>query len=82
MAFNREKLTCYANNARTGVTPAYWKYDNTAGDTVTASGYFADNRLSVNDIVQVLNSSHQETDYYVSAVANGAATVTAVTYGA
>ena len=32
MAFNREKLICYANNARTGVTPAYWKYDNTGGD--------------------------------------------------
>ena len=80
MAFNREKLICYANNARTGVTPAYWKYDNTAGDTVTASGFFKDHRLSANDIVQVLNSSHQETDYYVSAVDNGAATVTAVSY--
>lgn len=80
MAFSREKLICYANNARTGVTPAYWKYDNTAGDTVTASGYFKDNRLSANDIVQVLNSSHQETDYYVSAVSGGAATVVAVTY--
>ena len=78
MAFNREKLVCYANNARTGVTPAYWKYDNTAGDTVTASGFFKDNRLAVNDIVQVLNSSHQETNYYVSAASNGAATVTAV----
>lgn len=78
MAFNREKLACYANNARTGVTPAYWKYDNTAGDTVTASGYFEDNRLSVNDIIEVLGSNHAETRYYVSAVANGKATVTAV----
>jgi hypothetical protein len=78
MAFNREKLACYANNARTGVTPAYWKYDNTAGDTVTASGYFEDNRLSVNDIIEVLGANHAETRYYVSAVANGKATVTAV----
>jgi hypothetical protein len=78
MAFNREKLACYANNARTGVTPAYWKYDNTAGDTVTASGYFEDNRLSTNDIIEVLGANHAETRYYVSAVANGKATVTAV----
>lgn len=78
MAFNREKLACYANNARTGVTPAYWKYDNTAGDTVTADGFFDDNRMSVNDIVEVLGSNHAETRYYVSAVANGKATVTAV----
>lgn len=78
MAFNREKLACYANNARTGVTPAYWKYDNTAGDTVTASGFFKDNRLAANDIVEVLASDHSETAYYVSAVSNGAATVTAV----
>lgn len=78
MAFNREKLTCYANNARTGVTPAYWKYDNTAGDTVTASGYFKDNRLAVNDIVEVLTANHAETRYYVSAVSGGAATVAAV----
>jgi len=78
MAFNREKLACYANNARTGVTPAYWKYDNTAGDTVTAAGFFDDNRMSVNDIVEVLGSNHAETRYYVSAVANGKATVTAV----
>lgn len=77
MAFNREKLACYANNARTGVTPAYWKYDNTAGDTVTDAGFFADNRMSVNDIVEVLGSDHAETRYYVSAVANGKATVTA-----
>ena len=78
MAFNREKLACYANNARTGVTPAYWKYDNTAGDTVTASGFFKDNRLSANDIVEVLGSNHAETRYYVSAVSGGSATVTAV----
>lgn len=78
MAFSREKLACYANNARTGVTPAYWKYDNTAGDTVTASGYFKDNRLAVNDIVEVLASDHSETAYYVSAASGGSATVTAV----
>lgn len=78
MAFNIEKLTCYANNARTGVTPAYWKYDNTAGDTVTASGYFKDNRLAANDIIEVLGSNHAQTAYYVSAVSGGAATVTAV----
>jgi hypothetical protein len=78
MAFSLEKLTCYANNARTGSSPAYWKYDNTAGDTVTAAGYFDDNRMTVNDIVEVLGSNHKETVYYVSAVANGKATVTAV----
>lgn len=78
MAFNREKLACYANNARTGVTPAYWKYDNTAGDTVTTAGFFKDNRLAKNDIVEVLGSNHAETRYYVSAVANGKATVIAV----
>lgn len=78
MAFSLEKLTCYANNARTGSSPAYWKYNNTAGDTVTASGYFKDTRLAANDIIEVLASDHSQTAYYVSAVSGGAATVTAV----
>jgi len=78
MAFSNTKLTCYANNARTGVTPAYWKYDNTAGDTVTGSGFFKDHRLAVNDIVEVLASDHSQTAYYVSAASNGSATVVAV----
>lgn len=79
MAFSREKLTCYANNARTGVTPALWLYDNTAGDTVTDTEFIKDQRIAVNDYVTVVSTSdHKRTEYYVSAVTNGVATLVAV----
>lgn len=79
MAFSREKLTCYANNARTGVTPALWLYDNTAGDTVTSAGFIKDQRIAKNDYVTVVSTSdHKRTEYYVAAVTNGAATLVAV----
>lgn len=79
MAYNRENLTCYANNARTGVQPALWLYDNSAGDTVTTAGFIKDNRIAKNDYVTVVSTSdHKRTEYYVSAVTNGAATLVAV----
>lgn len=78
MAFLREKLTCYANNARTGVTPALWLYDNIDGDEVT-EGFIKDQRIAVNDYVTVVSTSdHKRTEYYVKAVTNGAATLAAV----
>ena len=83
MAFSREKLSCYANNARTGETPALWLYDNTAGDTVTSVGFIKDRRIAKNDYVTVVSTSnHKRTEYYVSAVTNGAATLVAVPAGA
>lgn len=83
MAFSREKLSCYANNARTGVTPALWLYDNTAGDTVTSAEFIKDRRIAKNDYVTVVSTSdHKRTEYYVSAVTNGAATLVAVPAGA
>nr|DAE46869.1 MAG TPA: hypothetical protein [Caudoviricetes sp.] len=78
MAFSREKLTCYANNARTGVVPALWLYYNDAGDVVTSAGFVKDNRMAVNDVVKVIGKDHKIADYYVSAVSAGAATLTAV----
>lgn len=67
--FSLDKLTCYANNARTGVVPALWLYDNTAGDTVTEAGFIKDNRIALNDYVTVVNTSdHKRTEYYVSSV--------------
>lgn len=78
MAFSRERLTCYANNARTGVVPALWLYYNSAADTVTSAGYIKDNRIAVGDIVKVVGTDHKVADYYVSAASEGAATLTAV----
>ena len=78
MAFSRDRLTCYANNARTGVVPALYFYYNAEGDTVTEAGYMKDNRLAVNDLVTVMGADHSVLDYYVSAVANGAATLVEV----
>lgn len=79
MAFSREKLSCYANNARTGVTPALWLYDNTAGDIVTSAEFIKDRRIAKNDYVTVVSTSdHKRTEYYVSVVTNGAATLVAV----
>lgn len=75
MAFSRERLTCYANNARTGVVPALWLYYNKDSDTVTSDGYFKDNRMAKNDIVKVVGIDHKIADYYVSAVTAGAATL-------
>lgn len=83
MAFSREKLSCYANNARTGVTPALWLYDNTAGDNVIDAEFIKDQRIAKNDYVTVVSiSDHKRTEYYVSAVTNGAATLVAVPAGA
>lgn len=78
MAFSRDKLTCYAGNARTGVVPALWYYYNDAGDTVTSAGFIEDNRMSVNDVVTVIGADHKMADYYVSAAADGKATLKAV----
>lgn len=78
MAFSREYLTCYANNARVGVVPALWLYYNAAGDTVTTAGYIEDNRMAVGDLVTVVSTAHAKTEYYVSAASKGKVTLTAV----
>ena len=78
MAFSRDRLTCYANNARTGVVPALWLYYNVAKDTVTSAGYIEDNRIAVNDVVTVIGTDHKMAEYYVSAVTSGKATLVAV----
>lgn len=78
MAYKRENITCYANNARTGVVPALWLYYNEAGDTVTTAGYVVDQRIAKNDVVTVIGTDHKKAEYYVSAAENGKATLTAI----
>lgn len=78
MAFNRENLTIIANNAKAGVVPSLWLYWNEASDTVTTSGFFTDKRLNVGDQIEVLVAAFTSSiRYRVSAITDGAATVTA-----
>lgn len=78
MAFNRENLSVMVNNAKSGTVPATYSYWNEANDTVTAAGFFTDKRLNVGDQMDVIASAYTaRVPYYVSAVSNGAATVTA-----
>lgn len=78
MAFDVNKLSALNNVEKEEVR--YWVYDNKAGDTVTASGFFAHAALKVRDQIDVVNASGAgRTGYYVSAVSNGKATVTANT---
>ena len=52
---------------------SYWR------DTVTDAGFIKDQRIAKNDYVTVVSTSdHKRTEYYVSAVTNGAATLVAV----
>lgn len=78
MAFDRENLVALGGNAKSGVVPVSYSYYNESGDTVTATGYFNDIRVKAGDqIVSISADYTTRVQYYVSAVANNAATVIA-----
>lgn len=80
MAYSLEQLTVLTNNVAGSATPTWYFYYNTGGDTVTATGYFANERLAVGDIIQELSADFTVLTFYrVSAVASNAATVAALT---
>lgn len=80
MAFSRENLTIIGNNVKAGVVPTLWMFHNSADDTVTASGYFADKRLVVGDIIMSLKGDSTVLIFYrVSALVAAGATVVALT---
>jgi len=80
MAYSNERLTTITNNVKSGNVPTVYFYYNKASDTVTATGYFDDNRLAVGDIIQSLSADYTVLTFYrVSAVDLGAATVLALT---
>lgn len=75
MAFDRENLSIITNNVKAGVVPSKWMFWNESSDTVTAAGYFTDNRLAVGDQIEVVVAAYTSVlHYYVSAVSSGAAT--------
>lgn len=78
MTFKLENLTPIGNNCKAGVVPALWLYWNKATDTVTASGYMDCSTLSLKDQVLVISANGATiTNYYVSAVSDGKATLSA-----
>ena len=80
MAFNRTNLTIIGNNAKAGEVPTLWFYHNSSDDTVTATSYFVDDRLTVGDVIMSLSSGSTVLVFYrVSAVVNAGATVLALT---
>ena len=80
MAYDIEQLTTLGNNVKSGEQPKLCFYYNGAGDTVTGADYFDDRRLNVGDIILELSDDYTAlTAYRVSAVADGKATVVALT---
>ena len=80
MAYDIERLTLLSSNAKIGEIPANYSYYNSAGDTATATGYFANASLNVGDVIQELSADFTVLTFYrVSAVASNAATVLALT---
>ena len=80
MAYDIGQLTVLTNSAAGSSIPTWYTYYNSSGDTVTATGYFANERLAVGDIIQELKADYTVLTFYrVSAVANNAATVVALT---
>ena len=53
MSFNLENLSIATNNMKAGVKPSVWTYYNEDNDSVTATNFFAEARLTVGDIIGV-----------------------------
>ncbi len=80
MAFNRENLTIIGNSAKAGIVPTLWFYHSADNDTITATSYFNDDRLTVGDVIMSLNSGSTVLVFNrVSAVVNAGATVVPLT---
>lgn len=78
MAFTIEKLVPLGGNAKRNKQPMSYSFWNEDTDTVTGAGYFEKNDLVVGDQIVVISADYTtRVDYYVSAVASGAATVVA-----
>lgn len=78
MAFNRENLSIVVNNVKSGEVPSQWLYYNDGDDTLTAAGFFTDNRLNVGDQIDAVSDDYKTiTRYRVSAASGGDATVLA-----
>jgi hypothetical protein len=56
MAFNRENLSIATNNMKAGSVPSLWAYYNEDGDSVIASEYFEEQKLTVGDLINVYDA--------------------------
>ncbi|MCP3684178.1 MAG: hypothetical protein GY861_15965 [bacterium] len=80
MAYDISELAIITNKVNSDSVPNMYLYYNSAGDTVTATGYFDNASLAVGDIIQELSADYTVLTFYrVSAVASNAATVLALT---
>jgi hypothetical protein len=57
MSFNKENLSIATNHIKAGVVPSVWTYYNEDGDSVIASEYFVEPRLTVGDIINVYDAN-------------------------
>ena len=81
MAFSLENLTCFANNAKTGVVPAIWEYYNKGSDTVTTAGYFPANcGVRAKDKILVISATASDAPvWYYASVSSGVITLASCT---
>jgi hypothetical protein len=53
MSFDKVNLTIVTNSLKAGVVPSIWAYYNEDGDSIIASEYFEEVRLTVGDLIMV-----------------------------
>ena len=57
MSFTKENLSIVTNHIKAGVVPSVWTYYNEDGDSVIASDFFVEPRLTVGDIINVYEAN-------------------------
>jgi len=78
MAFNIKNVYSLGGNAKAGKVPNMYLFWNEDGDTVTTASYFAVDSVTVGDQVTEISDDYTtRTNYRVSAVASGLATLVA-----
>ena len=83
MAFNKENLSIATNHIKAGVVPSVWIYYNEDGDSVIASEYFVEPRLTIGDIINVYDKSVTGSKIYrVSAKSTDTFKATVIALGA
>lgn len=76
MTFKKQNLQFLGVGTKASKVPSSYSYWNEDGDVVTASGFFALDCFTVGDQIAVVSADYKsKTDFRVSAVSSGVATV-------
>lgn len=83
MSFTKENLSIVTNHIKAGVVPSVWTYYNEDGDSVIASDFFVEPRLTVGDIINVYEANVAGSKAYrVSAKSTDTFKATVIALGA